>query len=114
MHPPARGRPDAPDAEASVVSDCAEREAVTECKAVPERKAVVPIAERESIAIPIAERKAIASITEREAIIAVAERAVDVPSRASHIAFEGAHGERRPPTTRSGNDCHRELQMSHI
>ena len=78
MHPPVRGRPDAPDAEASVVSDCAEREAVTECKAVPERKAVVPIAERESITIPIAERKAIASITEREAIIAVAERAVEL------------------------------------
>jgi len=53
VQPPANARPDTPDPETSVVSDC--REAMTECKAVSE--AIIPIPEREAI-IAVADRAA--------------------------------------------------------
>ncbi len=73
MHPPADGRPHAPEAETSIVSDRGECKAVTEPKVVAE--AIVSIPEREAItAVPIAERGAIIAISKCRAIIAVAGR----------------------------------------
>jgi hypothetical protein len=82
VQPPANVRPDTPDPETSVVSDC--REAMTECKAVSE--AIIPIPERKAVS------EAIIPIPEREAVIAVADRAAELrmgrPSarRSAHAA----------------------------